>query len=91
MLWYIYSVVRISGHAVSNTGVMVEWLIRTDLEESGRDPREFLWRRHLLYSTTKKFSLKIGVCVSLCAIRNLVDKIRRNTHKFYLRYKLFRK
>ena len=61
MLWYVYDVVRISGHAVSNVGVMDEWLIGTDLEESGRDPRDFLWRRHLPDRTTKKFSLEVGV------------------------------
>jgi hypothetical protein len=42
---------------------MDEWLIGTDLEESGRDPREFLWRRHLPDRTKKKFSLEVGVNV----------------------------
>jgi hypothetical protein len=58
-----YDVVRISGHAVSNVGVIDEWLIETYLEESGRDPRDFLWRRHLPERTTKKFSLEVGNCV----------------------------
>jgi hypothetical protein len=62
-LWYIYDVVKISSHAVSNIGVMVEWIIRTDLEESGRDPGEFLWRRLLPHRTTKKFSLEVDVYV----------------------------
>ena len=46
---------------MSNVVVMDERLIGTDLEESGRDPREFLWRRHLPDKSTKKFSPEIGV------------------------------
>lgn len=49
--------------AVSNGGVMDEWLIGTDLEESGRDPREFLWQRHLPERTTKKVSLEVRLYV----------------------------
>jgi hypothetical protein len=73
---YVYDVIRISSHAVSNVGVMDEWLIGTDLEESGRDPRELLWRRHFPDRTTKKFCLEVGE-YTLCAKRNLVNKIRQ--------------